>query len=110
MITAPSAAPVIEPMPPTMTTTREARRKRVSSPGEMDWKVPPTTPAIPARPAPKANTVTNTSWIGTPIAESMSRSSTPARTIIPMRVRLSASHIPSPMTTEAAKMTRRTIG
>ena len=40
----------------------------------------------------------------------MSRSSTPARIIIPMRVRLSSHHITTPMTTAAAKMTRRTIG
>ena len=33
-MTAPSAAPGIEPMPPTITTTSEASRKRVSSPGE----------------------------------------------------------------------------
>ena len=97
-------------MPPTMTTTSEASRKRVSSPGEIDWKVPPTTPAMPARPAPKANTRTNTSWMRTPIAARMSRSSTPARTIMPMRVRLSASHMATPITTDAAKMTSRTIG
>ena len=40
----------------------------------------------------------------------MSRSSTPARIITPIRVRLSASHIPIPMRTAAAKMTSRTSG
>src|SRR3954447_7269038 len=79
MINAPSAAPGIEPMPPTITTTSDASRKRVSSPGEIDWNVPPTTPAMPASPAPSANTSTNTSWIRTPVAARMSRSSTPAR-------------------------------
>ena len=39
----------------------------------------------------------------TPIAARMSRSSTPARTIMPMRVRLSASHIATPITTEAGE-------
>src|SRR5205814_2028652 len=61
MMSAPSAAPGIEPMPPTMTTTNEASRKRVSSPEEIDWKVPPTTPAMPAMPAPSAKTRTKTS-------------------------------------------------
>ena len=50
-------------MPPMMTTTSEASRNRVSSPGEIDWNVPPTTPAMPASPAPKAKTTTKTSWI-----------------------------------------------
>jgi hypothetical protein len=72
--------------------------------------VPPTTPATPASPAPKANTTTNTSWILTPVADSMSRSSTPARIIMPMMVLLSASHINTPMTTEAQRMTIRTTG
>ena len=49
MMSAPSAAPGIDPMPPTMTTTSEASRKRESSPGEIDWKVPPTMPAIPGK-------------------------------------------------------------
>jgi hypothetical protein len=31
-------------MPPTITTTRLASRNRVSSPGDSDWKVPPTMP------------------------------------------------------------------
>src|SRR6201990_1572044 len=48
MMSAPSAAPGIEPMPPMMTTTSEASRKRMSSPGEIDWKGPPTPPAMPA--------------------------------------------------------------
>ena len=107
---APSAAPVIEPMPPTMTTTSDASRKRMSSPGARDWNVPPTTPARPASPAPKAKTATKTSWMRMPLAASMSRSSTPARIIIPIRVRLSSHHITTPMTTAAAKIARRTIG
>ena len=37
-------------MPPTMTTTSEASRKRVSSPGASDWKVPPTTPGDARQP------------------------------------------------------------
>ena len=31
------------------------------TPGEIDWNVPPTTPAMPASPAPKAKTSTKTS-------------------------------------------------
>ena len=41
MISAPRAAPTIDPMPPTITTTRLASRKRVSSPGDSDWNVAP---------------------------------------------------------------------
>ncbi len=82
----------------------------MSSPGANDWNVPPTTPARPASPAPNANTAANTSWTGLPDAASMSRSSTPARTIMPMRVRFSASHISTPIATEAAKTTSRTRG
>ena len=47
-------------MPPTITTTRLASRKRVSSPGDSDWNVAPMMPAIPASPAPKPNTARNT--------------------------------------------------
>ena len=82
----------------------------MSSPGASDWKVPPTTPASPASPAPNANTMTKTSWMRTPLAASMSRSSTPARIMIPMRVRLSSHHITMPITSAAKKITRRTIG
>ena len=38
----------------------------MSSPGASDWNVPPTTPARPASPAPKAKTATKTSWMRIP--------------------------------------------
>ena len=82
----------------------------MSSPGAIDWKVPPTTPAIPASPAPNAKTPMNTSWMRTPVADSIELSSTPARTSMPTRVLLSSIHMAIPMATDAAKMTMRTRG
>ncbi len=48
--------------------------------------MPPTTPARPARPAPIAKVMANTICTLTPEADSMPRSSTPARIIMPTRV------------------------
>ena len=110
MISAPKAAPTIDPMPPTITTTRLASRKRVSSPGDSDWNVAPMIPAIPASPAPKPNTARNTSWMRTPEAASISRSSTPARISMPSAVRFKTSHIAMPITIAATRIQMRTDG
>ena len=79
----------------------------MSSPGAMESAVPPTTPANPARPAPRANTTAKTSCTLTPEAESMSRSLTPARIIIPMRVRLRKSQRATPIPTATASTDSR---
>ena len=70
---------------------------RVSSPGAMESSTAPITPPSPARPAPMAKVAANTRFTFTPEAESMPRSSTPARIIIPTRVRLRKSHSATPM-------------
>ncbi len=70
----------------------------MSSPGETESALPPTTPASPAMPAPMAKVTANTSCTLTPEAASMPRSSTPARIIMPTRVFARNHHSPSPMT------------
>ena len=79
----------------------------MSSPGVIDSAVAPTTPPKPARPAPIAKVIANTSCTFTPHAESIARSSTPARIIIPTRVRCRKSHSATPITMEMASSTRR---
>ena len=96
---APTAAPTTLPIPPTITTTSEASSSRVSSPGTIDSSTAPMTPPKPARPAPIAKVVANTRLTLTPTAASIPRSSTPARIIMPMRVRLRNSHSATPITT-----------
>ncbi len=58
-------------------------------------------------PAPTANTMAKTMCTLTPEADSIARSSTPARIIVPMRVRLIISHKPTPMTMATASTTKR---
>ena len=79
----------------------------MSSPGAIDSAVPPTTPASPASPAPIANVMANTICTLTPVADSMARSSTPARIIMPTRVRFRKSHSATPMATAVASRTSR---
>ena len=84
-------------MPPTITTISEASSSRVSSPGTIDSSTAPITPPKPARPAPSMKVIANTRFTLTPAAASMPRSSTPARIIMPTRVRLSSHHRPTPI-------------
>jgi hypothetical protein len=67
-------------------------------------------PAMPAMPAPKANTARNTCWMRTPDAAKMSRSSTPARISMPSRERLSTNHMAKPITIAAIRIAIRTRG
>jgi len=101
------AAPTTLPMPPTMTTTRLASSSRVSSPGTMLSSTAPITPPMPARPAPSMKVIANTRFTLTPAADSIARSSTPARIIVPTRVRLSSHHRNTPMTMPKASRLSR---
>src|SRR5215203_5377209 len=91
------AAPPSDPIPPMITTISELSRNEVSSPGPSEIIVPPSTPPSPASRAPRKNAAANTSCTLIPRAETMSRSSTPARTIFPKRVRLISHHSPKPI-------------
>jgi hypothetical protein len=104
---APMAAPITLPMPPTITTTSEASNNRVSSPGTIESSTAPMTPPRPARPAPIAKVVANTRFTLTPAAASIARSSTPARIIMPTRVRLRKSHSATPITMPIGRSERR---
>ena len=79
----------------------------MSSPGVIESAVAPTTPPKPASPAPIAKVIANTSCTLTPQAASIARSSTPARIIIPTRVRCRKSHSSTPITIAMASSTRR---
>ena len=65
------------------------------------------TPPKPARAAPTRNAIANVTWMFTPIAETICRSSTPARIVIPVRVLFSQSQSAIPTTTPTASMKRR---
>src|SRR5215218_8090944 len=73
-------------MPPMITTISEFRRNAVSLPGCSEIIVPPRTPPKPASSAPSRKAKAKISCTLMPSAETMSRSSTPARTILPKRV------------------------
>ena len=53
------------------------------------------------------NAIANVSWMLIPIAETMSRSSTPARITMPVRVRLSQNHRPPPIARPMTRITMR---
>ena len=74
-------------MPPMITTISEMRRYWVSFALSTEIIVPPSTPPRPASMAPRKKAPAKTSWMLIPSAETICRSSTPARTIIPKRVR-----------------------
>ena len=94
-------------MPPMITTMSEFSSQFASTPGARLANEPPITPPRPASPEPTANAIANVSWMLIPIAETMSRSSTPARMTMPVRVRLSQNHSPTPTTRPMTRMTSR---
>ena len=65
------------------------------------------TPPKPASAEPTTKAIAKVSWMLMPIAETMSRSSTPARMTIPLRVRCSQNHSAPPITSPKPRMTRR---
>ena len=72
-----------------ITTTREFTSALTSSPWPTEISEPPSTPPRPASAQPTVNAIAKISWMLTPSAETIWRSSTPARMIIPVRVRFS---------------------
>jgi hypothetical protein len=81
------AAPPSEPIPPMITTTSEFRSHWPSWPGATAPCDAPTTPPKAARDEPTTNAIAKVSWMLTPRAEVIWRSSTPARITMPVRVR-----------------------
>ena len=83
---APAAAPKIEPIPPTITTTSEFRSHWPSCPDEMfDWEAQTTAPSA-ASAEPTTNAIANVFWMLIPSAEVICSSSTPARITMPVFV------------------------
>jgi hypothetical protein len=74
-------------MPPMITTTSEFRSQRPSWPEATPACEAKTTPPNAASAEPITNAIANVIWMLIPSAEVMSRSSTPARITIPVRVR-----------------------
>ena len=100
---APIAAPPSDPMPPMITTISEFSRNAVSCPGASEIIVPPSTPPMPASSAPRKKAPMKIRFTLMPSAATMSRSSTPARTILPKRVRLMIRNRPSPISSAAPR-------
>ena len=90
-----------------ITTTSEFSSQLASTPGARLANDPPMTPPKPANAEPTTNAIANVSWMLMPIAETMSRSSTPARMTIPVRVRFSQNHSAAPIPMPMARMIRR---
>ena len=67
------------------------------------------TPPRPASAEPTMNAIANVSWMLIPSAETMARSSTPARMTMPVRVRFSHSQSRRPMPTAIPRMTSRVV-
>ena len=80
----------------------------MSSPGEIDSAVPPTTPASPASPAPIAKVIANTSCTLTPEAASIvAVVDAGADHHADARAAPGSHHRPTPMTIAASSTTRR---
>jgi hypothetical protein len=90
MMTAARYAPVIDPMPPTTTTTKASPIATKSVARLAGSRATCSAPPRPASAAPSAKTLVNsTAWL-TPRAPTISRSCVAARTSRPKRVRASA--------------------
>ncbi len=92
MISEAQNAPVIEPRPPTTTTTKASTRIVRSICRLTVSRGICSAPASPASPAPSANTVVKSNRSLTPSAPAISRSCVAARTIVPQRVRWNSHH------------------
>ena len=89
MITAARYAPLIEPMPPTTTTTNASPSTLRSIARSAGSRAICSAPPRPARKEPSAKTAVNSSAWLTPSAPTISRSCVAARTSRPKRVRAS---------------------
>ena len=67
----------------------------------------PITAPMPASIEPTKNAIRKTRWMLTPSAETIARSSTPARMTMPVRVRLSQIQSARPITSARPRMKRR---
>ena len=94
-------------MPPMITTTSELSSQMPSVPLETAVCDVPITAPMPASIEPTKNAIMKTRCMLTPSAETIARSSTPARMTMPVRVRLSQTHSASPITSARARMKRR---
>ena len=83
----PSTAPGKEPTPPITTTTKVCTRMASPTSGAIATTGVLTMPAKPAAIAPMPNTSMKTFWMLMPSESTITASSMPARTIMPMRVR-----------------------
>src|SRR5699024_6698712 len=99
---APINEPFHEPRPPTTTTINDITKISESIPEYSPKRGAPIPPLNPAIPTPNAKTPVNTKLTFIPSAESISRSSTPALIIAPIREyrstyhSMSATRIPTP--------------
>jgi hypothetical protein len=98
------------PSPPTITTTRANRRISVSAPGRIVRRPAAIIPATPASTAPTTNIAANTRSMLIPRAETISRSSTPARRTAPIRVRCWTSASTTPTTIANPMTNSRYVG
>jgi hypothetical protein len=67
------------------------------------------TPPRPASADPTTKAIANVSWMLIPSAETIARSSTPARITMPVRVRFSQSHSKRPIPTAIPRITNRVV-
>ncbi len=79
-------APFMEPMPPTMITTKAVMMISLPMPMEASVMGAISMPARPASTAPKAKTAVNSVWISIPNAPTMVRLEAPARISMPSLV------------------------
>src|SRR6185312_7587173 len=103
----PTNDPVRLPEPPRITTTSASGSMSWSRPGYTDRIGPPMTPANPASPAPRQNTMVNRWETRMPTARAIDGSSTAARIIAPSRVLSSNPHRAAAIATAMAMMTSR---
>ena len=94
-------------MPPMITTTSELSSQMPSVPLATAVCDVPITAPMPASAEPTKNAIMKTRWMLTPSAETIARSSTPARMTMPVRVRLSQSHSARPITSASPRMKSR---
>ena len=104
------SAPVIEPMPPITTTTKQMMRMLPPMPGYTDDSGAAIMPARAASATPPAKT-TRYSWrMSTPRPRTMSRLLAPARIIMPRRVRFTTTYSATATTRQASDAKTRYHG
>src|SRR5436190_17961785 len=105
-----TSAPVIEPMPPITTTTKQTISTLDPMPGYTEDIGAAIMPASAASATPPANTTRYRSLISMPRPRTMSRLLAPARIIIPSRVRLTTQYSAPATTMQAADAKSRYHG